>query len=274
MPPRLGQHFLINPRPIKVAIEALALTRGDTVIEIGPGKGALTAPLALATERAGAPLIVVERDRELAKNLEGCFGNGVEVIAGDALRELPTLLKRCGSRAKIAGNIPYYLTGKLLRIMSEAQTPPERAVLMVQKEVAKRIVARAPKFNLLAAAVQFWAEPKILMLVPRDDFGPLPKVDSALILLKRGTVRSKEERELYYRALRDIFRQPRKTVLNNVRETTGMPRVEAENLLTRLRFPPSVRPQNLRVEDILHIARAVKETQNRVGGPRFHTASY
>ncbi|MDP3947345.1 MAG: 16S rRNA (adenine(1518)-N(6)/adenine(1519)-N(6))-dimethyltransferase RsmA [bacterium] len=259
MPPRLGQHFLVNPRPIKIAIEALALTRYDTVIEIGPGRGALTAPLSLAVERAGAPLIVIERDRELAKNLKGRFESGVEVVAGDALRELPMLLKRYGSHVKIAGNIPFYITGKLLRILSEAPAPPERAVLLVQREVAKRIIAKAPRFNLLAAAVQFWAEPKLLAMVPRSDFTPSPKVDSALVLFERIALRSKEERERYYKALRDIFRQPRKTVLNNVRQATGVPREKMENLLRRLRFPPNIRPQNLSVDGILRIAHAVEE---------------
>jgi len=260
MPPRLGQHFLVNPAPVRIALEALAVEKGDTVIEIGPGNGALTFPLRETARRAGANLTLIERDNNLAAELRARLRDAdVEIIEGDAVLKLPELLARERNHVKIAGNIPFYITGKLLRVFGEAPRPPERTVLMVQKEVAERLLAKPPKFNLLAAAVQFWATPKLLALVSRDSFSPPPKVDSALILLERRSARTEKERKRYYNALRDIFRQPRKTVLNNVRKATGMSRKETENLLLRLLLPQSVRPQNLSPEDILHIAGAMEE---------------
>jgi len=278
MPPRLGQHILINPAPIRTALDALALEKGDTVIEIGPGNGALTVPLLRALERSHGNLILVERDKRLAaeleRQLENASGNPsadgvsssvsapaspnrgkptVRLIEGDIRRELPKLLLEHRRSVKVVGNIPYYITGKLLRILREAPRPPERTVLMVQKEVAERIVARPPKFNLLAAAVQFWAEPKILEVLPPRDFRPPPKIESALLLLvRRADLRADKER--YYRALRMAFRQPRKTLLNNLLAGAGKPRGEIERILHSLKIPLQSRPQDLSVENIMHIA--------------------
>lgn len=254
MPPRLGQHFLTNPAPVRIALEALAVERGDTVIEIGPGNGALTFPLREAARRAGANLTLIERDNNLATELRARLCDSeVKVIEGDAVLKLPELLAHERNRVKIVGNIPFYITGKLLRILSEAPRPPERTVLMVQKEVAQRIVARPPKFNLLAAAVQFWAEPKIIAVIPSRDFKPPPKVESALLLLE-GRANIPGDKERYERALRMAFRQPRKTLLNNLLSGTGKPRGEIERILHALKIPPQSRPQDLSVEDIMHIA--------------------
>jgi 16S rRNA (adenine1518-N6/adenine1519-N6)-dimethyltransferase len=127
---------------------------------------------------------------------------------------------------KIVGNIPYYITGKLLRVISELDQKPVRAVLMVQKEVAERICAVSPEMNRLAASVQFWADARIIAIVPKKDFSPPPEVDSAVIVLETkkwaldGTPAHGSaahiDPELYYRAVRGIFAQPRKTLLNNI----------------------------------------------------------
>ncbi len=237
-----------------MALEALALEKGDTVIEIGPGEGALTFPLSEATKRAGSTLTLIERDKDLAAELRARLrGMDTKIIEGDAVLELPKLLAHERNRVKIAGNIPFYITGKLLRILSETPRPPERTVLMVQKEVAKRIVAQPPKFNLLAAAVQFWAEPKIIAVIPSRDFKPPPKVESALLLLeRRADIPANKER--YEHALKMAFRQPRKTLLNNLLSGAGKPRGEIERILRSLKIPLQSRPQDLSVENIMHIA--------------------
>lgn len=264
MPARLGQHFLVNPRPIKAAIAALSPERGDVIVEIGPGRGVLTFPLFKTAARAGARLILIERDPLLVSRLKNELERqGVKVIRGDAIEELPNLVRqfaRSKTPYKVIGNIPYYITGALLRILSEAPNPPERTVLMVQREVAERLRAAAPKFNLLAAAVQFWAEPEVLAFVPRGDFSPPPKVDAALILLvRRPSLFGKNEgRERYYKTMRHLFRQPRKTLLNNIRAATGASREETEALLRRLGLPENARPHDLTVENIVRIVRAFK----------------
>ena len=254
---KLGQHFLINKSAIKKIVLALDLKPGDTIIEIGPGRGALTFPLLEECKKIGCKLIAIEKDHGLAENLElgiRNYGNP-EIIIGDALKKLPAIIHNSSfiiQNYKIVGNIPYYITGKLLRILSELEKKPESAVLMIQKEVAERIVARPPRMNLLAAAVQFWAEPKILFTLKPDDFIPPPEVNSAVIKLTPKPTAYDLLPTTYYKLLHIIFKQPRKTLINNLSAEGGikLPKNEIENALKTLKIDPKSRPQNLSLEDI------------------------
>lgn len=190
--PRLGQHFLKNTAAMKKIVEALALKSDDTVIEIGPGHGELTSEL--RNKNQEARIIAIEKDDELCKSLEMKIGEGkmknIEVIHGYALKILSSLIRKLSARDgstfggksenfKLTGNIPYYITGKLLRLMSELKEKPERCVFMVQKEVAERIAATPPRMNRLAAMVQFWMIPETIMTLGKESFSPPPTVDSA-----------------------------------------------------------------------------------------------
>ena len=158
---------------------------------------------------------------------------------------------------KLIANIPYYITGKLLRLMSDLEHKPERAVLMVQEEVAERICAEPPKMNRLAASVQFWADAKIVARVPKADFSPVPEVDSAVILLTTRARPQVLQAKKYYSAVRSIFAQPRKTILNNVKAGTAkqnLSKQEIEAMLDKIGIDPSARPQDLTVEGITSIA--------------------
>ena len=197
----LGQHFLINKKKIEKIIEALDLKSGDVVVEIGPGKGALTIPLCENCQKLGCKIIAVEKDKDLADDLKNKIydlglDKNIEIIEGDALKTLPRLIHNSELRIKnykIVGNIPYYITGYLLRILGELENKPSLIVLTIQKEVAQRVCAKprtrrrqgygGQGMNLLAASVQFWAEPKIIGSVSKKDFWPIPKVDSAIIKL-------------------------------------------------------------------------------------------
>lgn len=154
---------------------------------------------------------------------------------------------------KIAGNIPYYITGYLLRVMEELEHKPTRVVLTIQKEVAERICADAPRMNLLAASVRFWADPKIVDIVPKKDFNPPPKVDSATIRLD---VRPTEEMEgdAYYAYIKKIFTQPRKTIANNLAGKEGDKDAIAD-MLKRAGIDAQKRPHNLSMEDIYRLIR-------------------
>jgi 16S rRNA (adenine1518-N6/adenine1519-N6)-dimethyltransferase len=260
--PRLGQHFLKNRSVIKKIVDALELYADDFVVEIGPGHGELTAAIA---GRTRVKIVAIEKDARLAGLLREMFlkksaanGSEVEILEGDALEVLPKL-----APGKIAGNIPYYITGKLLRTMSELERKPERSVLMVQREVAERLCAAPPHMNRLAASVQFWADAKIVANVPKEDFSPAPDVDSAVVLLetKRGHAAGETsglQSERYYRAVRAIFSQPRKTILNNVvagsAEKHGKGDVGAT--IKKFGLDPGARPQNLTIRDIENIAEA------------------
>ncbi len=256
---KLGQHFLNNDLVIKKIIDAIDLKRGSATIEIGPGRGALTIPLAEACEVAGCHLVVIEKDAALAKALAEKI-KAVEVISGDALKFLPTVAAatiKTDEDYNVVGNIPYYITGKLLRIISEIKIKPRQCVLMVQREVAERICATAPAMNRLSASVQFWADAKIIVAVPKKDFIPPPNVDSAVILLSKKPGQPAIDADRYYCAVRAAFSQPRKTILNNISASKNdVPRQEIEILLKKFGVKPDGRPQDLSIGELAAIAGA------------------
>lgn len=287
---KLGQHFLKNAAILEKIVGALALANGETLIEIGPGHGELTMPLARAARGAHCKIFCIEKDHALIEHLrlfatqensapsgkttDARGGARINIIEGDALKLLPEITKKIGGTHsaardgdapyKIVGNIPYYITGKLLRVMSELEKKPEMTVLLVQKEVAERICAAPPDMNRLAASVQFWADAKIVAHVPRNDFSPSPEVDSAVIVLKTKTPRTDAtvgqppiDPALYYRAVREMFAQPRKTLLNNLSASTGgaAAKTKLVEQLKKLGIDPEARPQDMGIGQIIAIAR-------------------
>lgn len=272
---KLGQHFLINKDKIKKIVEALELKEDDTIIEIGPGHGELTLELRidppgiLRKKNAELRIIAVEKDEKLAEVLQKKFApnKNIKIIKGDILKILtkPTQNpKLITHNYKVVGNIPYYITGKLLRILSKLEYKPSLIVLTIQKEVAQRICAQPPKMNLLAASVQFWAEPKIIGYISRKDFWPAPEVDSAIITLTPIAADNKQiAADKYYRLIKALFKQPRKTILNNLIniKRSDLPKIDVnirrsnlQKLLQKIGINPSHRPQNLSIEQILELS--------------------
>jgi len=299
----LGQHFLINKKKIEKIVEALELKNGDTIIEIGPGHGELTQEIQKskiseaeprrrtsslrgrqahygagknqsANWRTKIKIIAIEKDINLVKFLKEKFSKdkNIEIIEGDALKEIKNQISKIKitnqnskiiKNLKIVGNIPYYITGYLLRILGELENKPSLIVLTIQKEVAQRVCAKPPKMNLLAASIQFWAEPKIIGSVSKKDFWPIPKVDSAIIkltpltLLVRSSIQCNKGD--YYKFIKILFKQPRKTILNNLEFRIKNLEFRAENRqklkekLLKIGVDPQARPQNLSVEQILKL---------------------
>ena len=260
---KLGQHFLKNAEVLQKIVDALALADGDRVIEIGPGHGELTTPIMRAAQGKRCEIFCIEKDHALIGELEKFAaqensapdGPRVTIIEGDALKLLPDM-----TATKIVGNIPYYITGKLLRIISELEHKPERTVLLIQKEVAERICAAPPDMNRLAASVQFWADTEIIAQVPRKDFSPTPDVDSAVIALNAKIFAGKPARDpdptLYYRVGRAVFAQPRKTLLNNLSAAAGKT-VKKKGVgaqIEKIGLNPDARPQDLSIDQIVSIA--------------------
>ena len=263
MPAKLGQHFLKNTDAIKKIIAALEIQQNDNIVEIGPGKGALTFPLAEECIQKNCRLIAIEKDRELFSILKEKLkdNKNIFIVNGDALEELENVINKIkqslGDQAKfkIVGNIPYYITGKLLRIISELKNKPENCILMVQKEVAERISAIPPHNNLLASATSVWANIKILLKLKASEFDPPPEVDSAVIqLIPNDKELAPEQLDKYYKLIHVIFKQPRKTLANNLKDGLDLPRVETENLITSVNLPLNSRPQDISVEQILKIS--------------------
>lgn len=270
---KLGQHFLKNAAILKNIVDTLALADGDHVIEVGPGHGELTIPLlARAAEKKDCSITCIEKDHTLIPGIEALAekmpSGQLSIIEGDALTLLPEIVAQPphDARYKIVGNIPYYITGKLLRVISEFDNQPELTALLIQKEVAERICAAPPAMNRLAASVQFWADAEIIAQVPRKDFSPPPDVDSAVIMLKkknRGAGEHKKARTtdpaLYYEAVRAIFAQPRKTLVNNLSaamdKTTEKEHIALQ--LQKIGIDPAARPQDVGIEEIMTIAREI-----------------
>lgn len=259
---RLGQHFLKNKSVARKTAVTLRITAGETVIEIGPGHGELTAPLLEAIARVGGDgkVIAIERDRTLIPSLETLAersGGRLAVAEGDALKALPGVVSKIAASDAyvITGNIPYYITGKLLRTVGGLKHKPRVAAFMVQKEVAERICAAPPAMNRLAASVQFWAEPKIIAYAPKKDFSPPPEVDSAVIFLQTKPGRPAVAPALYYKVVRGMFAQPRKTVLNNVTGMMNAGKERAKEALERAGIDLDVRPQNVSIDKLIALAK-------------------
>ncbi|MBI5401741.1 ribosomal RNA small subunit methyltransferase A [Candidatus Wolfebacteria bacterium] len=263
----LGQNFLINKDKIKEIIDALELKANDVVIEIGPGHGELTENL--KSQILNFKIIAIEKDKDLAAELKEKFiqDKNVSIIEGDALKILGEITNNLiTNNYKLIGNIPYYITGHLLRIIGELENKPELIVLTIQKEVAERVMAEPPKNNILAASVQFWAKPEIIGYVSKTDFDPVPKVDSAIIRLKVITLPLLSQEKCYncdknsikikyYKFIKILFKQPRKTIINNlIYGFQNLTKAEIIEKLMKLKINPEVRPQDLNQETIIKLS--------------------
>ena len=167
---------------------------------------------------------------------------------------------------KIIGNIPFYVTGYLFRVLGELKNKPSLIVFFLQKEVAQRICAKPSKMNpphrqtmwgmnLLAASIQFWAEPEIIDYISKKDFKPEPKVDSAIIKLSPRTYAdwTRTDAENYYKFIKILFKQPRKTIINNLRPTINDLQ-QIKEKLKKLGINSNDRPQNLDIKQIKELS--------------------
>jgi 16S rRNA (adenine1518-N6/adenine1519-N6)-dimethyltransferase len=209
---RFGQHFLFRKSILDRIAEAACGNRAPRVVEIGPGKGALTESL---LERADK-VIAIEVDPHLVHYLHQKFREPIEqgrleVSEGD-------VLKSDISSAVIAGNLPYYITSPILEKVFALGEGWNRAVFMVQSEVAERLTAKpgSRDFGYLSVQTQVYAKPEILFAVPRDAFRPPPKVDSAVVLLERRSYPEVEDPGSFLKFASMCFRHKRKTLRNNL----------------------------------------------------------
>lgn len=179
----LGQNFLTSKKIVGDIIRAADLKPDDVILEVGPGKGILTE--AILEKIPQGKLIAVEKDKRLVEFLKQKFRNqkNLEIIEDDILKFNVLSFKFRVSRRKIVANIPYYITSRLLRNFLQSDFQPAKMVLMVQKEVAERIVAKNKKESVLSVSIKVYGEPRIIKKVPASYFSPQPKVDSAILLI-------------------------------------------------------------------------------------------
>jgi len=253
MPRRKGQHFLVSSSVAEKILEIAEVTATDFVLEIGPGKGALTDLLV----RRARKVIALEIDAKLVEVLKGKFSQSenIEILHTDALKYdydgLP-------ERVKIVANLPYYISTPLIRKLLRARNRITLMALMLQKEVAQRIVAEPGlrTYGALSIFVQLYADPAIKLIVPPSCFSPRPRVDSAVV---RFVIRSMPRIEVsdekdFEQLVGMAFSMRRKTLLNILSKSLSIPRGEACSLLNRCGIDPQRRPETLSIEEFISIA--------------------
>lgn len=213
----LGQNFLMHAQTAERIVGVANVTADDTVVEVGPGTGMLTKELL----KTGAKVVAIEADRELIPILSETFHEALTqkqlvLLEGDVRNVSLEPYVQTG-KYKVVANIPYYITGELIRLFLSHERPPSSMTLMVQKEVAVRIV-RAKKESLLSLSVKVYGTPAYAFTVPKGSFVPKPKVDSAVLCITdiRNPFSTQHETEQFFTLLRAGFAHKRKFVLNNL----------------------------------------------------------
>jgi len=248
----MGQNFLIDNNVLNKIIETADIKPSDIVLEIGPGLGTLTIELAKRAKR----IIAVEKDKELCEILKNILIAqnvvNVEIVHGDIL-QLQQLQQL--QHYKIVANIPYYLTSPLIRKFLEADDKPSEIILMIQKEVAQRICALPPKMSLLAVSVQFYAKPEIISFVSKDNFYPIPKVDSAIIKIipNVGHMISHIDTEKFFKIVKMGFSAKRKMLINNLSREFKIQNSKLKILFEQIGFDQKLRAENLTINDWINL---------------------
>lgn len=245
-----GQNFLINESVYGKIIEAANIKKDDIVLEVGPGLGFLTSLLSQKAKK----VIAVELDDKLANilktGLDAQDVKNVEVVNENVLDFIPPV-KNGGY--KIVANLPYNITSVFLRKFLSREDKPQEMILMLQKEVAERIVARAGDMSLLAVSIQFYAEAEIISLVPRRDFWPQPDVDSAIIKMKVKNEKLKVDEKSFFRLVKIGFSSKRKMLKNNLANGYHIKEDLAREALKKAGFSEKTRAQELSVQDWMSI---------------------
>lgn len=251
---QLGQHFMTDQYALRAIVDALGLSSNDTIIEIGPGKGAITDKLReeRRKKRKKIRVIAIEKDGALAKVLQKKYAGEqhTQVLLGDALVLLPRITSFSSLTSfpyKIVGNIPYYITGKLLRVITELENPPQCTVLTVQREVADRLTAKPPRMNLLGAIAQHAGNIEIIKHLKPGAFSPPPKVRSSIIKIAAMHPHTKKD-AAYYQFLKTAFAYPRKKLINNL--SPRYPRERIANTFRQLNLVSTIRAHELSTKNL------------------------
>lgn len=254
---KLGQNFLLNEETLDSIVATAELKKSDEVLEIGPGIATLTERLA---QKAGF-VLAVEKDKKFFPLIKESLGENlkpfsrtppdkanVELVFADILSFNFQGLLQDGY--KVVANIPYYITGQIIEMLLAAKKKPSKIVLLLQKEVAQRITAKPGEMSILGISVQLYAEARIIQIVPKIDFYPAPKVDSALVvldLLKKPRINVDEIK--FFRMVKACFSGKRKQLKNTLKNNLKLSAekiAEAEKL-SGITF--SARPQELSLDN-------------------------
>ena len=259
---RLGQNFLINPDVIADIIDYAGITKNDVVLEIGPGVGFVTEQLVKHAKK----VIAVELDEEAIKELEKLGCDNLQIIHNDILKT--DISELTDENVKVVANIPYYITSPIIaHLLGEIDDLNNKnrnkivdIILMVQEEVARRIVATekssSKQYGLLTILSQFWADCEIIRLVGRKSFYPAPKVNSALVSLKvrKEPLLKLEDYTFFRRVIKAAFSQRRKT-LKNCLVSSGFDKQKVSDAISSLGLDENIRGEKLSIQQFGELAK-------------------
>lgn len=233
----LGQNFLTSQSAIKQMVECSNVSKDDTVLEIGPGKGILTKTLLEKAKR----VIAIEKDPKLVLHLKEIFKGEIENEELQLLEEDIRGFETKEKDYKVVANIPYYITGIIIKKFLTAENQPKSMALLVQKEVAERILAKDRKESILSLSVKAYGSPKYIKTVKAGSFTPKPKVDSAILLIEnisKNFFKNIDEQK-FFETIKNTFSQKRKSIS----------RIFSEEDLEKAGVEKKSRPENLKLED-------------------------
>ena len=258
----LGQHWLRDREILDAIAFSAEIEDGDFVLEIGPGLGTLTSSLLKFAGKNGR-VLSIEFDENLAKKLPAQFpGKNLEIINADFL---DFDLSKLPKNYKVAANVPYYITSKIVEKLLTSENKPSVAALLVQKEVAERMAAKAGELSILAIASQIYAEVSLDILVPREFFTPPPKVDSQVVVLKSREhnlieiFNSKNNCEVsereFFRIVKAGFAAKRKKISKSLSANLAISKEKSAEILEACEISPDLRAQDLKINDWLKISK-------------------
>lgn len=255
----MGQNFLKSQPALNMMCEAGRVETADIVLEIGPGKGALTEKL---LARAGR-VVAIEKDRDLIMHLKEKFkvdieSGKLELREGDILNFDPSSLQIKDGRYKIIANIPYNITGAIIKRFLSETIQPSAMILLVQKEVAMRIVASDKKESILSLSVKAYGMPSYIMKVGKRFFSPSPKVDSAIIAINnisKSNFKTSNEEVKFFSIIKAAFLHKRKVVKKNLEAVYSADQIET--MFKTLNIPDKSRAEDLPLPIWLAISREI-----------------
>jgi len=246
-----GQNFLVDDIVLQDIVDAAEVTAADAVLEIGPGIGNLTR---LLCERAGF-VLSLEKDPKffpILHSIKKDFKKNLRFEITDALEFnfQDFFVEQGYTSYKVVANIPYYITGKILKMLMTAKFKPSSIVILTQKEVAQNLQANAGDLSILAISVQLYGQPKIIQTAPARRFYPAPKVDSAIVKID---VDPKPKYELadekrFFKIVKACFAGKRKQIHNTLVNNLGLEKSRTLEILAELKIKPEARPQELSIE--------------------------
>lgn len=258
----LGQNFLIDDNIIEKIIKGADITEEDYILEIGPGIGVMTSAMADIAKK----VVAIEIDTSLLEVLDETLADyeNIKIINGDVLKlDLNKIIEEefNGKKPKVVANLPYYVTTPIIMKLLEEDINVSDIVVMVQKEVAQRIISKpsTKSYGVLSVAVQYYSSPSIICMVPRGVFMPKPNVDSSVIRLeiRKDPTLDIYSKDIFFKTLRAAFAMRRKTLLNTLSSSLKISKDEIKSILEKCEIDPKRRGETLSISEFAKLSNII-----------------